>query len=272
MKAIKKSFILLIVSVATIGITNAQGVYVNLGLGYNLNAAKQVVGNNGTRNTIANSSTMENVTGSYGKGFGFGLGLGYLFTENVGAEAAFSMVFGSKYKTTYSDDQGSTGNGEVKGRIMRITPALKVTGGEKLKPYAKFGLVIGMGAKGEVTYNETGVGYTLKVTEKYSGGTSIGWMGAFGVDFELSDMLGIFLELNSFNQTWAPEKNEWSISQTSGNFSESESGTQTFVDKLSGTQSQSTIFGIDNQELKDYNPFSSFGIHVGAKLAFGGSK
>ncbi len=265
MKTLRKISLVFIASLVAFSIANAQGVYVNLGLGYNLNAAKQVIG---TNQTIGNTPTVENVNGSYGKGFGFGLGLGYLFTENVGAELGFSMLFGSKYKTTYSDDQGSTGNGEAKGKIIRITPALKVTGGEKMKPYAKFGLVLGLGAKGEMTYNETGVGYTLKVTEKYSGGMSMGWMGAFGVDYELSDMLGIFLELNSINQTWAPEKNAWSITQTSGNFSESESGNQTYEDKLSGTQSESAIFGVDNQELKEYHPFSSFGIHIGAKLAF----
>ncbi len=272
MKTFNKITFMAAVFSAVALITNAQGVYVNLGLGYNLNAAKQVIGVNQTDNTIAGTSSMEIKTGSYGKGFGFGLGLGYMFNENIGAEASFSMLFGSKYKTTYSDDQGVTGNGEVKGKIMRITPALKVTGGEKMKPYAKFGLVIGVGAKGDLTYTETGVGYTYKDTRKYSGGTSIGWMGAFGVDFELSDMIGIFLELNSINQTWAPEKNEWSRNVTSGISTQSESGTQTYVDKLSGAQSQSAIFGVNNQELKDYNPFSSFGIHVGAKLSFGGSK
>ena len=271
MKTRKKNFLVVIALVAATTISYGQGVYVNLGLGYNLNAAKQVVGTNETVNTIGNSSTAENVTGSFGKGFGFGLGLGYMINENIGAEVAFSMLFGSKYKTTYSDDQGISGTQEVKGSIMRITPALKVTGGEKMKPYAKFGLVFGVGAKGDETINLNGVGFTYKETHKYSGGTSIGWMGAFGVDFELSDMLGIFIELNSINQTWAAEKNEWSISQ-SGVISESESGTQTFVDKLSGTQSESAIFGVHNQELKSYSPFSSFGIHIGAKLAFGGSK
>ncbi|MEO8087129.1 MAG: outer membrane beta-barrel protein, partial [Bacteroidota bacterium] len=216
------------------------------------------------------TSSSENVTGSFGKGFGFGLGLGYMFTENIGAEASFSMLFGSKIKTTYSNDLGTSGNDEIKSSIMRITPALKVTGGEKLKPYAKFGLVVGVGAKGTETLNLNGVGFTYKETDKYSGGTSIGWMGAFGVDFELSEMLGIYVELNSINQTWAPEKNDWSITQ-SGVISESESGTQTFVDKISGTQSSSTIFHVDNQALKSYNPFSSFGIQIGAKLSFGGS-
>ena len=83
-------------------------------------------------------------------------------------------------------------------------------------------------------------------------------------------MISIFLELNSISQTWAPEKDEWSATETSGVLSQSESGTQTFVDKLSGTQSSSTIFGVDNQALKEYQPFSSWGIHIGAKLAFGG--
>jgi len=262
MKTFRKIIVVFIISISAVAIAKAQGAYVNVDVGYNLSAASDVIGVNTT------TSNNEIVKGTFGKGISFGLGVGYMFSENVGAEIAFSYLVGSKIETT--DNDGTiTGTSEAKSKLMRLTPALKVTGGKSIKPYAKFGVILGLAPKVEIESTGSGLTYTSTGNDKLSGGMSIGLMGAAGVDIELSKMVSVFVELNSFNQSWAPDKDEWTSTVTSLGTTETESGTVNYEDKVSTSSSQS---GSSTQQLKMYVPFSSFGIHLGVKLAFGGSK
>jgi opacity protein-like surface antigen len=256
MKALRKITFTAIALFAAAVFANGQGLYVNVGAGYNLSAGSQVLGYNTT------DSDFEIVKGSFGKGVSFGLGLGYMFGEHVGAELAFSYLSGAKFE--FTDDDGTfSGTTEAKGKMMRLTPALKITAGESFKPYAKFGLVVGIAPKIDVEGEETGpFGSSSTSEDKLSGGMSLGFMGAAGVDIKVSEMLSVFIELNSINQSWAPEKNEWSYTQTAAGITDEESGTVTFDDTDSGTD--------EDTGLKNYFTFSSFGIHAGVKLSFGG--
>lgn len=240
----------------------AQGLYINVGLGYNLASGKDVLATNQT------SSTEENVYGSYGEGLNFGAIFGYMFSANVGGELGFSYLSGKEFTSTFNTSNTNITQ-KVSGTMLRLTPALKVTAGEKIKPYGKFGLVLGLSPGAELTATGATSGSTYQETDKYSGGTSMGWMGAFGVDIELSGNMSIFGELTVINQSWAPDKNEWTITSSSGSVSITESGTTTYVDKVVYPVAESPVYDVDLQQLRDPEPFSSFGINVGVMIAFG---
>ena len=258
MRNLRKFFMVVVTFISTVIIANAQGAYVNVDVGYNLSAGSAVLGTNET------TSNEEIVKGSFGKGISFGLGVGYMFNENVGAEIGFSYLSGSKFE--FTDNDGTTSSTtEAKGKMMRITPALKVTAGESIKPYAKFGVVIGMAPKIEAEETgSTGFGGSFTSTDELSGGMAIGLMGAAGVDFKLSDMISIFVELNSISQSWAPDKDKWTHTESVGGLSDSQSGTINYEDNISASNTD------PNVGLKMNQPFSSFGIHAGVKLSFGG--
>lgn len=260
MKKLSKIALVILVLSFPITTVNAQGLYLNVGLGYNLAAGKQLIGTNTT------SSSIEGVYGSYGKGISPDLGVGFMFSEHVGAELGFSYLLGGKYETT-DNDGSTTSTTEAKAKMLRIIPAIRVTTGETVKPYARFGIVIGMMPKADVeetgSTTVSGFGSTsFTNTDKYTGGSSIGFLGAAGVDFKLSDMLAIYAELNSITQSWAPNKRESTMVSSAGGVSVSESSTTNFEDNV---PDNSTGIG-----LKYFEPFSSFGIHAGVKLMFGG--
>lgn len=248
----------------------SQGIYFDLGLGYNFSAASSVLGVESTESS-SGFETNEVVCGSMGKGFGGGLGVGYMFSKNCGFEFNFSYLSGSEYEIK------STGTGYLetqtaKGKMIRITPALRVaTSGEKIKGYCKFGPVIGVGTKVDV--EETGSysmggGYSSSWNNEYnySGGISVGLMGAAGIEFNLSDMFGIYFELNSISQSWAPKEMEFTETETNvgpfGVDTETDAGNVDFKDKVDDND-------VD-KELKEFIPFSSVGIKAGIKLTFGG--
>src|SRR6185436_7111599 len=247
----------------------AQGAYVTAGMGYNLAAGSILLGFNNTDNGVTSSETT--VSGSLGKGISFGAGFGYMFTKNVGAELGFSYLSGSTYTFTSTETEpfsnGSlTSVSKIKGKLMRIAPAIKITAGEKLKPYAKFGVVIGLMPKADEDRTTSGMGISLNSTDRYSGGTSIGWTGALGMDLNLSSMFSIFLELNTITQSWSPGKDEYTRPEYDYSLGYpiqiTKTGTITYV---------KTDTGKPDEETKGYVPFSSFGVHAGIKISFGGA-
>ncbi|HLG35354.1 MAG TPA: outer membrane beta-barrel protein [Bacteroidia bacterium] len=230
---------------------SAQGAYVTAGLGYGLPSPTTVIG------TTTSTTSAENILGSYGKGINFGVGVGYMFTENIGAEIGFSYLSGAEYEYTILDS-AFLQTGHTSGKIMRLMPALKVTAGKDNFLYAKFGLVLGFG--GEIKSDLAGSfgGFTISQNATSEGGSSMGWVAALGADFPINDMISIYAELNSISQTWAPDKSTNIV--TLGSLTTTVN--TTYDDQVSATST--------NASLKEYLPFSSFGINAGVKIAFGG--
>jgi hypothetical protein len=263
---------------------NAQGFYINLGGAYNLAAGGQQVIDYNVNETYTGfssntSGTQENVIGSFGKGITYGAAVGYMCTPNVEAEVGFTVLSGASYSTSYSyvDSYDPFNPYSVKlnettdGKTMRITPSLRLTAGEKIKPYVKAGLVIGISTEidytmsGTITGSYTGNG-SISETDKYTGGTSLGFQGAMGVNFILSSSTSVYLEGNFISQNWAPTQNAWTLSETGNG---SESGTTTYVDKVTLPSARSSNFNRSLQSNKHFYPFGSAGFGLGFQFAFG---
>jgi len=147
--------------------------------------------------------------------------------------------------------------------MFRIIPALKITGGDHIRPYAKFGFVIGTGTSIKFDVNGIIDNALVSGTEELSGHVSTGWLGAFGVDFRANDKLSVFIEVNAITQSWIPEKDVSRYSYTAGNITTTETETHNFVDVVPYNSSGLTLAPVE--------PFSSLGINAGIKLLFGGS-
>lgn len=219
----------------------SQRLYFNTGLGYNLTAGSGIIQINPTNQGV------KNWYGSYGEGLIGAMGLGYMVNENLGCELGFSILAGKTFDYSFNSNLRSYRYSNI-GKMKRLIPALKITFGSKLKPYAKIGGVLGLKPEIIKTVNQ--------YIDKYSGGTSIGFMSALGVDIQSNESVSIFVEIVTISQSWAPKKIE-----------------------IETPNSHTTIYYVDKryygsgsnpeERLKVFFPFGSVGINAGIKMTFG---
>lgn len=271
----KKLFTLIAVTIFSFGIVNgiiAQGLYVGVNAGYALKLASATDQNvNSSINT-----TYEAVNYSLGKGLDFGLNVGYMMNANVGAELGVSYLLGGK--TTFEDNSTyGTSKVDIKGKMLRLVPAIVIaTGMEKINPYAKLGLIIGIGSikyTGHVTtssaFKSGGPG---DFVQKNKGGVAIGVMGAVGADFTLNDMLSVFAEINVEGLSYAPTKGELTEYKENGVDKLADLSVNAkkfeYVKKYSSNENNSP--DVASKRLREKSPFSSVGLNVGIKIKLGG--
>ena len=277
MKTNKFFYIAALAGMLTTGIQkiHAQGFMLNAGLGYGMNAVSSMLGD---EQTIPSSGGTSHklVKGSFGSGLNFGIGAGYMFNENIGAEIGFNYLMGSKTTITSTDASSSptvTNKDVWSAKMIRIIPSIVITAGDgKIRPYAKVGLVMGMGGKLTDDATSTDGTNNAEQVDEYTGGTAIGFASSLGIHIGLSDNLMIFGELGMVGQAWAPKKDMVTKSTLNGT---DVLGTMTTSQKEtdfsdSYTDPTSPNPGAPSQSLKFYVPMSSFGVNVGIHMAFGG--
>jgi opacity protein-like surface antigen len=277
----KKLILLSAIFAATVFTTRAQGTYMGLGFNYGFPAAGNALGTIDTRDNPANTSSSENVRGSFGTGFSLGYYVGYMMNSNFGFEINANYLWGSKYNFSSNTAQGN-GNyhnttDEVSAITFRISPALRMTFGDgKLRPYLRAGLTFGLFNKiidNSVQTDMNSSSNGPDVTEmkfELTKGNSFGFTGAFGAGFAVNDAFSIFGEVTNFSSSWGPEKGEIVKATLNGNDILSTMDVSDkqfeFVDKVnypSGSNSTPT------QALKTYFPMSSLGFTVGIHYFFG---
>jgi hypothetical protein len=255
MKSAISSIYFILVFIGTPLICLAQGPYFSVDLGLNSPAGKQVVGKNIT------PSTEENVYGSFGKGVSIGFNLGTMFTENFGGEINATYLFGSEYLFDYTHHPTFPAiNVSTSSSMLRIIPAIKMTTGDKMKPYLKLGFILGINPSLEI--EGTGSGLSSKFTEKYTyqGRSSTGLLCVLGADFKLSSTTSFFMDLNFIYQNWIPKIIEYE--------STSEIRGQKYFLFKTYYFSDSLYVNSNDQLLQEVIPFSSIGLHIGLKFNF----
>jgi hypothetical protein len=266
----KKLYIIIMLGI--IGLSaNAQRFYADAGLGWGFNAASSSFGEN-ISNTPLNYSL---VKGSLGKGFPFGLKFGFMFNENISAELGIGYFIGSEITMTSTRDPQtyyySVETSSYKASMVRVMPGVKLTSGNKIKPYAKFGFAIGI--FGNIIFNNDATGALIvSQTYKYSGNLAMGYYGAFGIEYHLTDKISLFAEVMSINQSWAPGHSIITKYNMNGiNQLASMPTSQKEIDYVNTITSADTTRNgnIPSKELKQYYPMSSLAINVGIHFTFG---
>jgi hypothetical protein len=273
----KKNYLITLLMTVAIGmIANnslAQGMYANLNVGYGFGKSTMNLESLNFYNSTqgSNSVTDEQIFLSLGKGFNFGGTIGDMFSEHVGAELGINYLMGGKAKAK-DEYPGGTTEYKLYANMLRFIPAVVIAaGGEGINPYAKFGVVISTGSA-KYEWEDNDVVITIS-KEKYSGGIALGFMGAVGVIFPLNDKLGIFAEINTVNQSYAPKKGELTEASYNGkdmlpDLTTSQKEIE-FVDKITTEfEGNDPPTSEPTKVLKQKLPLGSVGIQVGAQIKF----
>lgn len=257
---------------------NAQGLYGDVSVGYGLGAPNYVMG---TKNYSgpAGTSTSENIYGSIGQGLNLALTPGYMINEHFGLELGINYFMGAT-KTIVENTNSNSNVYETRtahSNQLRLIPSLVVSSGtsNKLSVYAKGGLVIPVMGLTKIEIDKgimTGPTTSSKIQAKsdFAGHVSLGFRGALGVNYKLSDKLSLFGELQQTNLFIKQKSNTYTefivdgvdikdnptLMSLYGQNKETE-----FVDKLDANSGA-------NQALAAKTNFNQFGINVGVKFNF----
>jgi len=198
----------------------SQGIYLRAGGGYGLPIATGSLGEKLLRtsvsdaNSTVNTNSLEAVKGSFGAGMNFNFAVGYKFNENFIFELNTQYLLGRKY--TESDNYSSTSPGSsyvdndnivTSAKALLLNPSFVFSAGfGKAAPYGRFGVVLGSPkVTGVESIYDDGDGISTRDLKwEYSKGFSIGFQGAIGMNWELSEKLDIFTELNYLSMTYYP--------------------------------------------------------------------
>jgi hypothetical protein len=233
---------------------SAQKAYFNAGFGYGFPAGDRI-------GVSMPGNAPENVYGSFAKGLTIGLNTGYMASESIAFDMGIWYVAGSTYEFTGYDTSVGEIHDRVSGKTVRVMPSVKVFGAGKNRAYAKFGALLGLATtlNGDETYTLPPSAGSASVYSsfEYSGGTSVGWLGAFGINFSESQTTSIFIEANFCHQNFFPTL-----------LTQSAPGYPKFTYKLVDDPNPAA----SDELLKPSFPFSTIGITAGVKFSSGGKK
>lgn len=259
------------------GAVSAQSLYVGLQGGYGFGIPGDALGTT-TVITSTGDQTTTNIYGSYGGGTNIGLNVGYMFSEHVGAELGFSYFLGSSVTST--DFTVPTGSATLmaKSTQMRLAPSIIVTTGGDFALYGKGGLVLPVGGSTTAEYRDD-TNPLLRVEQDFEskGATSVGFQGAIGVSYNLSDNLSLFGELSAVNlriKSASRSMTKYSVDGTDFlALADTYSKETTFVDELSGSSNNSG-YNVDfstasaKEDLASTTNFNGMFINIGVKYSF----
>ncbi|HIP36928.1 MAG TPA: hypothetical protein EYG85_08740 [Crocinitomix sp.] len=271
-----KKLVLSIATMLTVSGAMAQGMYASFNLGYAGGTSSELLGTD--FNLKSATSFEENgIYGTHGSGIPIGLNFGYMFTQHVGFELGFNYFMGSEVtidvtKTFFGDDVTTTS----KGYQIRVLPQLIISTGSEdaLNFYSKFGLV--MPVAGETTFKQEGVFFnglgtsTILVEGNSTGSFSLGYTGALGTTFNLSESLSLFGELQLINLRIKPATQTITKYMIAGNDVLSTFDTDQLETEYVSTINQDS--NVDNTTPKKVigtsTNYNSLGLNIGVRYNF----
>jgi hypothetical protein len=242
---------------ANIGL--AQGMYLAANAGYGFGAATQFLGTNTTYTGTGTPTSFEGVFGSYGGGFKVGASAGYMFNKNLGAELGLSYWLGKTFEAGYNSTT-NTQTSKLSGSGFVAVPSIVVVANmEKVIPYARFGLVLGiLKVKQENRFEQPG--NTMQSTLEESGSLAFGYAGALGILVPGGGTVDFFAEVDLHSVNFSPSQIEVTKYTLNG------------VDQLASIDHKTIEYKESHTESDLYTqmavrePFSSIGIVVGARI------
>jgi Outer membrane protein beta-barrel domain len=206
----KKIFILLIVHFFILGSfaqkSKEANFYVSLNSGYNFKAGGD---SNNFSNEVRNSLGTDDVSSqsiSFGQGLGFGLSVGYNFDRKIGVEFGVNYTKGNEFKTGDTDIKGYFEGSVFNSKMLQFKPTLVLSGGfDKINPYTKFGVILGIGSITESKSEKDNVDDEFLKTYLYNGSLSKGFTASLGSTFEIANNLSVFGEINYNYLVFSPD-------------------------------------------------------------------
>jgi opacity protein-like surface antigen len=269
-----KRNLLLLVAIFIAGSMSAQ-LYVGARVGYGFGAQKYEVGFTKT------DDSKEYIWGSMGEGLPMGLKLGYFFNDNLGIELGINYWIGAE-QTAADVNMAKlkyTNVVTAKSSQLRLLPQLVYK--SDMGIYGRFGVVMPVSGKTVVTSKEVSPTMAGMVTTEaeveYKGSFAIGFAGAFGYAFELSDNMHLFGEMEYIALTIKGKTSEVTKYNVNGIDAIPSMDTydkQTnYVDELNsssnnGTYNKKPDMTKAKDDLRTSTVYSSFRFNVGITMAF----
>jgi hypothetical protein len=245
----------------------SQSLYVRAGLGAAICTAPHMI-------YQLTDNESEHLTESKRGGLGNGLpimaAVGYYLGDNLGIELGVNYFSGFNAKTV-NNSAGLIVTDKEHGSMLSIVPALVMRiKGDKLQPYARLGLMIGVLNSEKFDTQVSGLSSGERISKDY-GGISIGAQAALGTEFKLSDLLSLFGEINIDAISWAPTKGKYTKVNEDG---VDQLGSMTTKEKSwVYTKSYDSSVPIADSDpsktaLVNYS-FTNAGLVIGVKINFG---
>lgn len=249
---------------------SAQGPYASLQFGYAMGSSKEVIGSNYSMS--GSTSTTTNVYGTYGAGIPITLGLGYNVNDNIGLDLGINYFMGSEQTVSEVSYTGYSSITKVSGYQIRLIPSVVVSSGfsNDFNMYAKAGLM--MPVSGVTNFNMVeDMGGIETITEGENHGQfSIGFTGALGANYKLSDNLSLFGELQGINLrvksgTRTITRYEVGGTDYTSNMTTSQLETE-YVDEVSSDDN--TDANSPTKALASTANYNSLGLNIGVRFNF----
>jgi len=181
-----KKNLLIVVAIFLATSLSAQ-LYVGGKLGYGFGAQKTDFG---FTQTVSNETV---IWGSLGQGFAPGLKVGYFFNDNLGFELGINYLMGATITAADVNITGYTNLTEAKTTQIRLLPQLVYK--TDMGVYGRFGMLLPVSGATYVSQTKVSGAVTTVSEIEYHGTISLGFAGALGYEFELSDNLKLFGEM-----------------------------------------------------------------------------
>ncbi len=185
---------------------NAQGLYIEPGVSYMMPSTNEVLGPKNQNVLTPGSEIYSNVVGSYGAGTSLDLTVGYMLSRNFGVEIGTSYVLGNETLIEEFTDGSSYDRSYATNQRLTLSPGFLVdAGGETFSPFARFSLLIPVAGQTD-GFRESNAPVMVsssipllfptangfEATSIAKGEFSLGFNAAFGLRYQLNDMVGIF--------------------------------------------------------------------------------
>lgn len=205
--------IVLLVSILTVGFSvKAQNFYAELNVGYGIGMPSSTLGTDTYLDLTGTGSSTKAIHGTLGGGLNLTLTPGYMFNKYIGVELGLNYFMGSKtvISNTTSSNASVYDKTTASSNQFRILPTVIFsTGGEKLYGFARAGLVLPVvgGTKGvREASTATPLGaVTTDVKTTTAGNFAVGFRGALGIGYNITDLIGISLEVTHTSLTIKPK-------------------------------------------------------------------
>lgn len=278
----KKSILMLAMILATAS-ASAQ-FYVSAAGGYSISSAGVRFG------TETTAAGVENTYGSYGEGLHTQLRGGYFFNDNFGVEVGLGYLNGADQTSVLVDlpAQAQYINIEARGKAYGASASLVYKFTNNI--YGRFGALIKVGGRTEsdgkinIALSQTEM-LNVDYTQDYKGRLPLGFIGAIGYKYDLSDKVSLFAELEYMGVSVTRDSSEIV------DFSANVNGQARSIDQVRAIfenhPSYSNLAPVFNKnveyvdelplganpagekQLSQKVPYSSFGINIGATFYFG---
>jgi hypothetical protein len=284
----KKALIIISLLVLISDISFSQSLYIRAGGGYGLPIGTASIGEKYTHEEIYTTVTSDkysakNVKASYGAGGDFNIGIGYKYNDVITFDLGFQYLISKKYQTYYK--QSYTGSGTpginndittTSAKAFLIEPTAIVNAGFwKGAPYTKLGLVFGFPTltKDRSSFDNTDGTSAWMQTWKYNKGIAIGFQGALGMNWKLSEKMDLFSEIAFVSMTYYAKEGKMTKYLTSNDgitykdyLPNTILSQRQIVYKNSFDPSLSNDGTKPTVALKESTPFSSISLHVGLRF------